>query len=214
MTDLLDSVLQAHGGLERWKTFREVKGTFVSGGGLFPMKGIEVDPNPLECTVTIHKESTLITPYARPDWRMRFTPKRVAIETLNGSLVEERLNPRDAYVGHGLSTHWDLFQRAYFNGYARWTYLTTPFFMAMPGFHVTEIEPWQEDAETWRGLRVRFPAGFESHSVEQELYFGEDFMLRGMTINWRLPVILLLRSMSTILSRSMVSGFRPNVEPT
>ena len=67
---------------------------------------------------------------------------------------------------------------AYFNGYARWTYLTTPFFMAMPGFQVTEIEPWSEGAETWRGLRVRFPEGVAGHSVEQELYFGPDLLLR------------------------------------
>jgi hypothetical protein len=69
-------------------------------------------------------------------------------------------------------------QVAYFNGYARWTYLTTPFFMAMPGFHVTEIEPWKEGSEIWRGLRVRFPPSIASHSAEQEFYFGPDFLLR------------------------------------
>jgi hypothetical protein len=29
--------------------------------------------------------------------------------------------------------------RAYFNGYALWTYLTTPFLFALPGFGVDEI---------------------------------------------------------------------------
>mgnify|MGYP001392129888 CR=1 FL=1 len=66
-----------------------------------------------------------------------------------------------------LTTAWDIVQVAYFNGYARWTYLTTPFFMAMPGFHVTEIEPWKEGSEIWRGLRVRFPPSIASHSTEQ-----------------------------------------------
>jgi hypothetical protein len=69
-------------------------------------------------------------------------------------------------------------QAAYFNGYARWTYLTTPFFMAMPGFQVTEVEPWTEGSETRRGLRVRFPDALASHSTEQDLYFGQDFLLR------------------------------------
>jgi len=48
----------------------------------------------------------------------------------------------------------------------------------MPGFEVTEIAPWSENNEIWRGLRVRFPDAIESHSKEQDFYFGEDFLLR------------------------------------
>ena len=40
--------------------------------------------------------------------------------------------------------------------------------MAMPGFEVTEIAPWQEGAEHWRGLRARFPDVIASHSREQD----------------------------------------------
>jgi hypothetical protein len=40
--------------------------------------------------------------------------------------------------------------------------------MAMPGFEVTEIAPWQEGAERWRGLRARFPDVIASHSREQD----------------------------------------------
>jgi hypothetical protein len=50
--------------------------------------------------------------------------------------------------------------------------------MAMPGFEVTEITPWQEGNEQWRGLRVRFPDNIASHSKEQDFYFGDDFLLR------------------------------------
>jgi hypothetical protein len=109
---------------------------------------------------------------------MVFRPDGVAVETTAGAVVEERANPRAALDGHTLNTPWDLLHRAYFNGYARWTYLTTPFFMVLPGFQVAEIEAWQEGAESWRGLRVRFPNEIASHSREQEFYFGEDFLLR------------------------------------
>jgi hypothetical protein len=46
------------------------------------------------------------------------------------------------------------------------------------GFQVTEISPWQEGAERWRGLRVTFPDEIASHSKEQDFYFGDDFLLR------------------------------------
>ena len=43
--------------------------------------------------------------------------------------------------GYVLETVWNSLHRAYFNGYAIWTYLTTPFFLVIPGFEVTEISP-------------------------------------------------------------------------
>jgi len=178
MTELLDLVLQAHGGIERWRMFDTVRAAFASSGGLLPLKGLDVTPVPSEAVATTREESLRIDGYRRPDWRMRFAPDRVVIESKNAEIVEERTNPRESFVGHTLTTAWDIMQVAYFNGHARWTYLTTPFFMAMPGFHVTEIEPWKEGSELWPGLRVLFPPNIASHSTEQEFYFGPDHLLR------------------------------------
>src|SRR5215831_5043793 len=87
-------------------------------------------------------------------------------------------DPRASFTGHVMDTPWDPLHRAYFMGYAQWTYLTTPFFMTMPGFEVAEISPWQEGDEVWHGLRTKFPNGVASHSKEQDFYFGDDFLLR------------------------------------
>ena len=74
MTELLDLVQQAHGGIERWRTSDTVRATFVSGGGLLPMKGLDVTPLPSETVATIREETLVIDGYRRPDWRMRFPP--------------------------------------------------------------------------------------------------------------------------------------------
>jgi hypothetical protein len=178
MNDLLETAIAAHGGLERWKTLQRLTVTAVSGGGLFELKGMPQDPTPREQTVTLHEETASVFPFGQPDWRTRFTPLRVGIETTAGVVVRQRSDPRSSFDGHSLLTPWDPLHRAYFNGYAMWTYLTTPFLLAMPGFEVAEIAPWQEGAERWRGLRARFPAGIASHSQEQDFYFGDDFLLR------------------------------------
>jgi hypothetical protein len=178
MNELLAKALAAHGGLDRWKKLNRVSATIVAGGGLLPMKGLELDPKPILGTATTRTESTIIEPFAQPEWRMIFTPDRVAIETTGGVIVNERLEPRAAFAGHTMNTAWDLLHRAYFNGYARWTYLNTPFLMALPGFEIIEISPWREGSEKWRGLRARFPDGLASHSKEQDFYFGDDFLLR------------------------------------
>jgi len=41
MSELLDIVLRAHGGLDGWSTFENA---ILCGGGLLPMKGIKIDP--------------------------------------------------------------------------------------------------------------------------------------------------------------------------
>jgi hypothetical protein len=59
-----------------------------------------------------------------------------------------------------------------------WTYLTVPFSLSWSGFEVTEIEPRQEDNQTWRRLSVTFPPAIVSHSAQQVVYFDADGLLR------------------------------------
>ncbi|WP_455281515.1 hypothetical protein [Cupriavidus necator] len=178
MSSLADEVLAAHGGIERWNRFNQVTATIVTGGGLWAMKGLVQDPAPRTMTVSLHEERASVTPFGAPNWRTAFEPGRVAIETTSGELVQELRDPRRSFDGHVIDSPWNPLQRAYFNGYALWTYLTTPFLIALPGFEVTEIEPWREGSETWRGLRVRFPASIESHCELQDFYFGDDRLIR------------------------------------
>lgn len=38
MNELLAKIIDAHGGLDRWRQYKKVEATIVSGGGLFPLK--------------------------------------------------------------------------------------------------------------------------------------------------------------------------------
>ena len=178
MNELLNNVLEAHGGLARWNSFRAVRVQIVTGGGLWALKGLLQDAAPRQMTVSLHEEFASVAPFGQANWRTSFRPGRLAIETLDGEVVRELKEPRRSFDGHTLNTPWDPLHRAYFNGYAMWTYLTTPFFMALPGFAVREIDPIAEGSEVWRTLRVRFPSHYASHSEEQDFYFGSDFLLR------------------------------------
>ncbi|MDT7633258.1 MAG: hypothetical protein QOI50_5188 [Pseudonocardiales bacterium] len=177
MSDLLDQVLVAHGGLDRWRELTSVRATIVSGGELWGMKGLVQDQEPRRMSVSLHEQWASVQPYGSPDQRTDFTPDRIAIEKLDGRVVAERTDPRASFAGHELLTPWDALHRAYFNGYALWAYLTSPFLLAMPGFAVVEIEPVEENGERWRGLRATFPPTIAGHSTEQEFYFGEDDLL-------------------------------------
>lgn len=184
MNQLLAQVLDAHGGTEQWKKFQKVEATIVTGGGLFPLKGILQDSTPRRMSVWLHEERSSVLPYGAPDQRTMFTPERVAIEKLDGTVVAERHAPRDSFAGHQMNTPWDALHRAYFNGEAVWTYLTTPFVLAMDGVRVEETEPWREGEEIWRVLRAYFPGSIETHSLIQDFFFGKsDFTLRRHDYN-------------------------------
>ena len=76
-----------------------------------------------------------------------FTPDRTAIETDDGHVVEERINPRAAFAGRTRQAPWDDLDLIYFVSYASWTYLTTPFLLARPDVTAEERTPWQEDGQ-------------------------------------------------------------------
>ena len=178
MNQFLTRILDAHGGLYRWNGYEKVDAKIVSGGGLFALKGVLPDLNPRRMTVWLHEERSSVLPYGAPDQRTMFTPDRIAIEKLDGRVVAERHAPRDSFAGHQMSTPWDRLHRAYFNGEALWTYLTTPFLLAMDGVRVQETEAWREGSETWRVLRGYFPGSIETHCLVQDFFFGEDLLLR------------------------------------
>ena len=175
--DLLARVLDAHGGFERWRHFSRIEATIVSGGMLFELKGMPQDPTPRRMTAALQREWASVRPFGADDQRTDFTPDRVAIEKLDGTVVAERVHPRDSFDGHTLTTPWDPLQRAYFNGYALWTYLTSPFLLALPGLPVRQLEPVEDNGVSLTGFQVQFGTGFTSHSTLQEFYFGPDLLL-------------------------------------
>jgi hypothetical protein len=177
MNDLLRGAMAAHGGLERFDQFQHVSGDVAIGGALWTLKGRPERAN-VQVTVDLHQERAVFAPFGLPHQHAVFTPQRLTVETDQGVVVQERANPRAAFAGHTRETPWDDLDQLYFSGYAMWTYLTVPFCLTWPGFAVTEVEPWQEENETWRRLAVTFPPHLASHSTHQTLYFNAEGLLR------------------------------------
>ena len=95
-------------------------------------------------------------------------------------MLRDRLAPRNAFEGHGPATPWDKLHELYFTGYAIWNYLVTPFLFIESGFEIREIEPHQENGETWRRQVVKYPPHIPTHCAEQVLYFSEEGLLRRL----------------------------------
>jgi hypothetical protein len=178
MNELLTKVLDAHGGLERWRGYNRVEATIVAGGGFFALKGALMDADPRRLTASLHEERASLTNFGAADQLVMFTPERIAVEKLDGTVVAERFAPKDSFAGHQMHTPWDPLHLAYFNAEALWTYLAAPFAFAMDGVRVEETAPWQEGKETWQVLRVYFPGSIGTHCEVQDFFFDDKFELR------------------------------------
>jgi hypothetical protein len=177
MSDLLETVIEAHGSLERWNELNTVSARLIQGGVLWPFKGQAGVLDDVVVTASLHEERVSHRPFGAADRHSAFTPDRVAIETDDGTVVEALDQPRASFADHAPETQWSTLQLAYFVGTAMWTYLTQPFSFTLPGFQTSELEPWDEAGHRWRRLRVAWPSNLATHSTEQTLYFNDDGLL-------------------------------------
>lgn len=180
MSDLLDLVLSSHGGLERWQTINKIEADLSGYGAMWIRKGQGDTLRDVHVTAKPHEQWISYTPFKGANKRSVCTPSRTVIETLAGETLEARDNPRAAFDGHTVETTWDELNLAYFSGYAMWNYLTVPFTFTLPGFKVEEIEPWDENGETWRRLKVLFPDNVATHCPEQIFHVNPKGLIARM----------------------------------
>jgi hypothetical protein len=164
--------------LARWRQFEYASAHLRTSGVLWALKQQSGVLDDVRVRVALHREWASHAPFVEPTWRTSFEPHRVAIETTDGQVVDERVAPRKAFARHTLSTPWDRLHLAYFAGYAMWTYLTAPFLFAADGVDAVELEPWQEEGEVWRRLQVTLPPGLATHGTVQTFYVGPDGLLK------------------------------------
>jgi hypothetical protein len=180
MSGLLDEVLAAHGGVERW---REVKAISSRGkvGGLLSSRFPGNRMADVNVRVQMAEQHTVFRGFPQASQQAVFDQGDVRIETRDGEVVTARRNPRSAFAGlSGLRRNfrWDALDAAYFAGYAWWNYLSSPVLLTRDGVAVTEGGTWQEAGEQWRRLEVSFPPDIHTHSLRQTFYVDGAGLIR------------------------------------
>ena len=186
MNELLNRVLDAHGGLDNWSKISALSAQLSLGGPFWQLRGWPGIYDHTTVELDAHREHIAFTPFTARDRNsvLDVQPERVAILDADENVIDHRSNPRDSYpLPFELTTPWDALHVGYFASYAMWNYLTTPFLFTYPGVETSEVEPWQEDGETWRRLKVTFPKTIATHNPQQTFYFDSDFMLRRLDYN-------------------------------
>jgi hypothetical protein len=100
MSHLLQAAIAAHGGLDRWNSYRKVSLDLSVGGALWDFKGQTGLFRDAHYEAELNAQRAILGRFGGPDQRVRFSPNRIVLETASGEPIELRENPRDAFRGH------------------------------------------------------------------------------------------------------------------
>lgn len=177
---LLNEVISAYGGQDRWEQINSIKIHQLIGGGLWGLKGVAGILDDSRVEISPKDQLAWHYPLPEPGFHSSYSPSRVRIQTDGESpkTLETLDSPRESFAGHVLETPWSMLQLAYFAGYAMWTYLSEPYQLTLPGVHTEELGTWQENGQTWRRLGVKYPDSIATHSAQQTLYIDADGLIR------------------------------------
>jgi hypothetical protein len=183
--NLVDTVIAAHGGLDRWRAASRLTADIRYGGGFWAGRGWPHTFSDVTATIDLDHEHIVFDQRSGIARRHEFDVdprglERLAVSDQRGAVVAQRENPRTSFPRFDPATPWDEIQIAYFASVASWNYLTEPFAFARPDVRTEEIDPWNEDGETWRRLAVTFPTILPNHNPEQVFYFDHENLLRRM----------------------------------
>ncbi|MEU1600304.1 hypothetical protein ABZ468_48040 [Streptomyces sp. NPDC005708] len=172
MSDLLDFVIDRHGGIDRWRDASTISATVHVHGAFWPFKGQPDRLGTETVAAAIHRQHIAMTPYGVGE-NLEFDAEadRVRITGAGGEVRDELKAPRQSMAGYAGDTQWSATQTGYFISYATWMYLLEPYLFTLPGVTTKEIEPWNEVGETWRRLEVTFPDSIATHNTVQTYYF-------------------------------------------
>ncbi len=177
MNQLLEKVLEAHGGLSRWNQYSIISPTIKFGGLAFKSKFNNAGLRVRSLDISTRKPIVVFNDYPKQGFTGTFIQNEVKIESEQGTLVKKRENPRQAFQSFRHHLWWDDLDLLYFAGYASWNYFNSPFLLSYKGVECTEIEPWNENGLVWRRLQVKFPPHIPTHSAEQIFYFDDLFQM-------------------------------------
>lgn len=180
MGELLDDVLTAHGGAERWQSVSAIRARGCLGG-LLPKRFPGNKLANFAVEVQVSEQHTVLHDFPSSGVRAVCDRGDVRIETRDGEPLDTRTDPRSAFFGlSGIrrNIHWDPLDAAYFAGYAFWNYLTAPLLLARDDIAVIEGEPWRESGQQWRRLHATFPAQIDTHCRRQTFYVDADGLIR------------------------------------
>lgn len=179
MPELVERIILAHGGEERWKSVDHVMARVSMGGPEFTSR---MQPNPLqdvEVTVSTASPALVLAGYPTEGQTAYYQPNRVWIEGSDGRVQEERAAPGATFKSFRHWLWWDHLDVVYYCGVTLWQALCLPFTLLRSGCELTELSPVDvPGAERLYPLQVVFPADIPGFAQCQTFFADAAGLVR------------------------------------
>ena len=166
---LVEQVIQAYGGHERWQNATRIEAEFSAKGWAFTLKRRKAFER-VKLELELQHPVCSINPI---NASKGLKGQLIGGEThlINGInlIVAQRLRSR-RYFPYGRRLFWwDDLDMTYFTGYAMWNYLTLPRLLMNPAIQWKEVASGQLEAD--------FPTAIPTHSSKQQFIFDTTTFL-------------------------------------
>ncbi|UCD77798.1 MAG: hypothetical protein JSW26_20645 [Desulfobacterales bacterium] len=177
--DILEKVIEAHGGSGRWRELAAVEAIISARGFLFTAKRRPI-LNRVRVRAFTREPRFIFYDFPRAGQTGELSGNNeVSITGPGNQVVSNRMQPRAAIQSLRRQLYWDDLDFLYFGGYATWNYLVTPFLFLRDGFEFEVLEPSSGIDCPFR-LQVSFPDDLPTHCQKQIFYFDRDYLMRRL----------------------------------
>lgn len=98
MLEWITNAIEAHGVRRRWSEVQAVSATFLPGGLALRLRGQEAfSKRATRVTVETGEQRVRVEPFIVPNHVGLYEPRRTAVVTTAGAMVEELENPRESF---------------------------------------------------------------------------------------------------------------------
>jgi hypothetical protein len=196
-------VIEAHGGLENWNRFSDFATNVEIRGRLCEQTGWTGMVPESRLLLSLREQRTIVS-LQGGHGTLLVQPDLVSHLDEHGEYQASLGHPREALLRNTKLPGWDVLKTGYFLASIIRYSVTAPFLYASPGFQTEEIEPWIENGETWRGLKILFPREIEAPIHLQHAYYGPNGLLRRLRN--KVDVMDDLELVSFVTSYDLVEG--------
>lgn len=180
MNRSVEEIIEAHGGVERWKSLQAIEAELSVHGFLFTVKHVQV-MNRVRVRAAAQAPRFTFFELPKPGQTGELCgDAEVAVTDSKGKVLSSRRHPRSAFRGFRRIWYWDDLDFIYFGGYATWNYLVTPFIFLRHGFQFEELTSLKGASGELTRLRVTFPPDIPTHCRTQVFYFDAQRRLRRL----------------------------------
>jgi hypothetical protein len=176
---LLDRVIEAHGGLQRWHQVEAIQLSLNIFGPILITRF--KSPWLSNITACIYTDKPYVSFHDFPEQGMTsiFDGYDVYIFDVNDHITMQRDFSLKANQQIKPRLRWDHLDLVYFLGYAVWNYICSPFMLNSDQFECFQGNDWLEgDGSRLATLHVTFPDNIPAHCKQQVFYFNDKGLLR------------------------------------